>query len=133
MVITNVQQGVVTEAEFAKICMLTSNGRLIPTRALADDDRRDRNPYPAPFRGESGRPAQDRQTPASPRAVAKVGNRFPDEGTADQRPAPALFPGALRRQGPWLHRSRLPRSFAVLSQARAARSGRDLDQVPVQS
>src|SRR5207245_6819559 len=41
MAITNVQQGVITEAEFAKICMLTSNGRLIPTRALADDDRRD--------------------------------------------------------------------------------------------
>jgi hypothetical protein len=41
MAITNVQQGVITEAEFAKICILTSNGRLIPTRALADDDRRD--------------------------------------------------------------------------------------------
>ncbi|TMD46547.1 MAG: hypothetical protein E6I86_12015 [Chloroflexi bacterium] len=31
----------ITEAEFAKICILTSNGRLIPARALADDDRRD--------------------------------------------------------------------------------------------
>jgi len=41
MAITNVQQGIITEAEFAKICILTSNGRLIPTRALADDDRRD--------------------------------------------------------------------------------------------
>src|SRR3989442_13496652 len=41
MAITNVQQGVITEAEFAKICILTSNGRLVPTRALADDDRRD--------------------------------------------------------------------------------------------
>jgi hypothetical protein len=41
MAITDVQQGVITEAEFAKICILTSNGRLIPTRALADDDRRD--------------------------------------------------------------------------------------------
>lgn len=41
MAITNVQQGVITEAEFAKIVILTSNGRLIPTRALADDDRRD--------------------------------------------------------------------------------------------
>jgi hypothetical protein len=41
MAITNTQQGVITEAEFAKICILTSNGRLIPTRALADDDRRD--------------------------------------------------------------------------------------------
>jgi hypothetical protein len=41
MAITNVQQGVITEAEFAKICILTSNGRLIPTRALADDERRD--------------------------------------------------------------------------------------------
>ena len=41
MAITNVQQGVITEGEFAKICILTSNGRLIPTRALADDDRRD--------------------------------------------------------------------------------------------
>src|SRR3984893_10309411 len=41
MAITSTQQGVITEAEFAKICILTSNGRLIPTRALADDDRRD--------------------------------------------------------------------------------------------
>ena len=41
MAITDVQQGVITEAEFAKICILTSNGRLIPARALADDDRRD--------------------------------------------------------------------------------------------
>lgn len=41
MAITNVQQGVITEAEFAKIVILTSNGRLIPTRALADDERRD--------------------------------------------------------------------------------------------
>lgn len=41
MAITNTQQGVITEAEFAKICILTSNGRLIPTRALADDERRD--------------------------------------------------------------------------------------------
>jgi hypothetical protein len=41
MAITSVQQGVITEAEFAKICILTSNGRLIPARALADDDRRD--------------------------------------------------------------------------------------------
>jgi hypothetical protein len=41
MAITNTQQGVITEAEFAKIVMLTSNGRLVPTRALADDDRRD--------------------------------------------------------------------------------------------
>ena len=39
--ITNTQQGVITEAEFAKIAILTSNGRLVPTRALADDDRRD--------------------------------------------------------------------------------------------
>ena len=37
--ITNTQQGVITEAEFAKIAILTSNGRLVPTRALADDDR----------------------------------------------------------------------------------------------
>src|SRR5207253_9487672 len=39
--ITNTQQGVITEAEFAKIAILTSNGRLVPTRALADDDRGD--------------------------------------------------------------------------------------------
>jgi len=39
--ITNTQQGVITEAEFAKIAILTSNGQLVPTRALADDDRRD--------------------------------------------------------------------------------------------
>ena len=36
MAITNTQQGVITEAEFAKIAILTSNGRLVPTRALAD-------------------------------------------------------------------------------------------------
>ena len=41
MAITNTQQGVITEAEFVKICILTSDGRLIPTRALADDERRD--------------------------------------------------------------------------------------------
>jgi hypothetical protein len=41
MAITNTQQGVITEAEFAKIVILTTKGRLIPTRALADDDRRD--------------------------------------------------------------------------------------------
>ena len=41
MAITNTQQGVITEAEFAKIVILTTNGRRIPTRALADDDRRD--------------------------------------------------------------------------------------------
>jgi hypothetical protein len=41
MAITTTQQGVITEAEFAKDVILTSNGRLIPTRALADDDRRD--------------------------------------------------------------------------------------------
>jgi hypothetical protein len=41
MAITTTQQGVITEAEFAKVVILTSNGRLIPTRALADDDRRD--------------------------------------------------------------------------------------------
>src|SRR5438094_8586612 len=39
--ITNTQQGVITEAEFAKIAILTSNGRLVPTRVLADDARRD--------------------------------------------------------------------------------------------
>jgi hypothetical protein len=41
MAITSTQQGVITEAEFAKIVMLTSNGRLVPARPLADDDRRD--------------------------------------------------------------------------------------------
>ena len=41
MAITNTQQGVITEAEFAKIAILTSNGALVPARPLADDDRRD--------------------------------------------------------------------------------------------
>src|SRR5437660_7453661 len=41
MAVTNTQQGVITEAEFAKVVMLTSDGRLVPARPLADDDRRD--------------------------------------------------------------------------------------------
>ena len=41
MAVTNTQQGVITEAEFAKVVMLTSGGRLVPARPLADDDRRD--------------------------------------------------------------------------------------------
>jgi hypothetical protein len=41
MAVTSTQQGVVTEAEFAKIAILTSDGKLVPARPLADDDRRD--------------------------------------------------------------------------------------------
>src|SRR5712692_6618658 len=41
MAITSTQQGVITEAEFAKIAILTSHGALVPARPLADDDRRD--------------------------------------------------------------------------------------------
>ncbi len=41
MAITGTQEGVITEAEFAKIVMLTSDGRLVPARPLADDERRD--------------------------------------------------------------------------------------------
>ena len=41
MAITNTQFGVITEAEFAKLAILTSNGALVPARPLADDERRD--------------------------------------------------------------------------------------------
>jgi len=41
MAITPTQQGVITEAEFAKIVILTSKGALVPARPVADDDRRD--------------------------------------------------------------------------------------------
>ena len=41
MAIANTQQGDITEAEFAKIVMLTSNGRLVPARPLGDVERRD--------------------------------------------------------------------------------------------
>jgi hypothetical protein len=39
--ISTVQQGLITEAEFAKIVILTTNGQLVPERPLADDERRD--------------------------------------------------------------------------------------------
>ncbi len=41
MGISNTQEGVITEAEFAKVVMLTSKGALQPARPLADDERRD--------------------------------------------------------------------------------------------
>ena len=41
MAISNTQQGVITEAEFVKVVILTSDGRLVPARPLADDERRD--------------------------------------------------------------------------------------------
>ena len=41
MAITSTQQGVITEAEFAKVVILTSKGALVPARPVADDDRRD--------------------------------------------------------------------------------------------
>jgi hypothetical protein len=41
MAISNTQEGVITEAEFAKIVMLTSDGRVVPARPVADDERRD--------------------------------------------------------------------------------------------
>jgi hypothetical protein len=41
MAITNTQEGVITEAEFAKIVILTTDGLAVPTRPVADDDRRD--------------------------------------------------------------------------------------------
>jgi hypothetical protein len=41
MAITSTQQGVVTEAEFAKVVILTTDGALVPARPVADDDRRD--------------------------------------------------------------------------------------------
>jgi len=41
MAITNTQEGVITEAEFAKIVILTTDGLAVPARRVADDDRRD--------------------------------------------------------------------------------------------
>lgn len=41
MAITSTEYGVITEAEFVKIVILTSDGRLVPARPLADDERRD--------------------------------------------------------------------------------------------
>jgi hypothetical protein len=41
MAISNTQQGIITEAEFVKVVILTSDGRLVPARPLADDERRD--------------------------------------------------------------------------------------------
>ena len=41
MAITNTQEGVITEAEFAKIVILTTDGRAVPARPVADDERRD--------------------------------------------------------------------------------------------
>jgi hypothetical protein len=41
MAITSTQQGVITEAEFAKVVILTTDGALVPARPVADDDRRD--------------------------------------------------------------------------------------------
>src|SRR2546428_11766201 len=41
MAITSAQQGAITEAEFVKIAILSSNGALVPARPIADDERRD--------------------------------------------------------------------------------------------
>ena len=41
MALTSTQVGVITEAEFAKVSILTTNGALVPARPLADDERRD--------------------------------------------------------------------------------------------
>jgi len=41
MSITSTQQGVITEAEFAKVVIIKSNGALVPARPVADDERRD--------------------------------------------------------------------------------------------
>lgn len=41
MRISTVQQGLITEAEFVKILIITTAGQLVPERPLADDERRD--------------------------------------------------------------------------------------------
>ena len=41
MRISTVQQGLITEAEFVKIVIITTGGQLVPERPLADDERRD--------------------------------------------------------------------------------------------
>ena len=41
MAITNTQEGVITEAEFVKIVILTTGGQAVPARPVADDVRRD--------------------------------------------------------------------------------------------
>jgi hypothetical protein len=39
--ISNSEQGTITEAEFVKIVMLTSDGKAVPTRPVVDDEHRD--------------------------------------------------------------------------------------------
>jgi hypothetical protein len=41
MAITNSEQDTITEAEFVKVAMLTSNGRAVPARPVVDDEHRD--------------------------------------------------------------------------------------------
>ena len=41
MPITNSEQGAITEAEFVKLVMLTSDGNAVPTRPVVDDEHRD--------------------------------------------------------------------------------------------
>jgi hypothetical protein len=43
MAITNSEQGSITEAEFIKIVILTSGGRVVATRPVVDDEHRDVN------------------------------------------------------------------------------------------
>jgi hypothetical protein len=41
MPITDSEQGSITEAEFVKVAMITSNGQAVPTRPVIDDEHRD--------------------------------------------------------------------------------------------
>ncbi len=41
MPISNSQEGTITEGEFAKVVMVTSGGKAVPTRGLTDDEHRD--------------------------------------------------------------------------------------------
>jgi hypothetical protein len=40
MPISNSDEGTITEGEFAKVVMLTSGGKAVPTRGLTDDEHR---------------------------------------------------------------------------------------------
>jgi hypothetical protein len=41
MAISNTQEGVITEAEFVKVVILTTDGKAVPARPVADDEHRD--------------------------------------------------------------------------------------------
>src|SRR5438874_5431292 len=119
--ITNTQQGVITEAEFAKIAILTSNGRLVPTRALADDDRRDFEIHIRRHFRESLavqlKTAKHLRLHGRSR-VLQINFRVKAPLVSDEHLY--YFLAHFRRQGDGLHGSGVSHSLAVLSQARVS-------------